>query len=452
MFVSESKTSHALNDLTASEAAEKIRRGVISSLDLVNACIERIEATDASIKAWEYFQPDQVRDDAKSRDALRQRGGAVGPLHGVPVGLKDIFDTGDMPTELGSPIHLGRRPAANATVVDKLLEAGAVIMGKTVTTEFAFSQPARTANPHNLAHSPGGSSSGSAAAVGAHQIPLALGSQTNGSTIRPASFCGVFGFKPTRGMISRRGVLETSHTLDQVGVFARSAEDVALLGDVLAGYDPADAMCFLRARPKALDGVHQTPPVEPRLVWFELPFAERLSPASVRGFEEVLKVLGARVERFPAPQSYPDLVKHHRVIHEYEIARCLEYEAANHWALLSEQAKAAVKNGRAHSEEKYTQALDMLAVMDDYYTEVFNDCDAIIAPSANGEAPLKESGTGDPIFCTLWTFSGLPALSLPLLVGDTELPIGVQLIGAVEGDDRLMRTASWLLQVLNQSS
>ena len=241
--------------------------------------------------------------------------------------------------------HLGRRPAANATVVDKLLEAGAVIMGKTVTTEFAFSQPARTANPHTIlpTHT-GGSSSGSAAAVGAHQIPLALGSQTNGSTIRPASFLWrVWVLSPTRGMISRRGVLETSHTLDQVGVFARSAEDVALLGDVLAGYDPADAMCFLRARPKALDGVHQTPPVEPRLVWFELPFAERLSPASVRGFEEVLKVLGARVERFPAPQSYPDLVKHHRVIHEYEIARCLEYEAANHWALLSEQAKAAVK-------------------------------------------------------------------------------------------------------------
>lgn len=440
-----------LTELTATELVEKIRTGVITSSQLVNACIERIEATDSAINAWQYFEPDKVREDAKSRDALRQGGGALGPLHGIPVALKDIFDTDDMPTELGSPIHAGRRPSANATVVDKLLEAGAIIMGKTVTTEFAFSHPAPTSNPHDVAHSPGGSSSGSAAAVAAGHIPLALGSQTNGSTIRPASYCGVFGSKPTRGMISRRGVFETSKNLDQVGIFGRSLEDVALLGDVLAGYDPADPMCFLRARPNTLAGAGEEPPVEPSLVWFELPFNNRLSQASLDGFEELLNALGGRVERFPAPQVYGDIVRHHKVIHEFEIARCLEREAENHWEQLSGSARTAVTNGLAHTEEAYTQALEMVEVMDDYYTEVFNDCDAIIAPSSTGEAPLLEAGsTGDPIFCTLWTFSGLPALSLPLLVGDTGLPIGVQLIGAAEGDDRLMRTVSWLLRELNR--
>jgi len=442
----------ALSELTAIEAARQIRAGVITSRDLVSACIARIDETDGDIGAWCYIDTDKALADAAARDELRRHGGSLGVLHGIPVGVKDIVDTNDMPTELGSPIHRGRAPEANAAVVDKLLEAGAVIMGKTVTTEFAFMQAADTANPHDLARSPGGSSSGSAAAVAAGQVPLAIGSQTNGSTIRPASYCGVFGFKPTRGMISRRGVLEQSRTLDQVGVFARSLEDAALLSDALSGYDPADCMSFLRARPSALAGARDEPPIEPILVWFELPFAERLSPASREGLDEVLECLGARVEKFPSPSSFADVVHHQQVIHEYEMARALQAEVDEHWDSISESLKPALQRGLARSDDEYAEALAAMQGMADFYTEVFNDYDAIVAPSAPGEAPLKEAGTGDPIFSTLWTFSGLPALTLPLLVGETGLPVGVQLVGAPEGDDKLLRTAAWFLRHLDTAA
>jgi Asp-tRNA(Asn)/Glu-tRNA(Gln) amidotransferase A subunit family amidase len=442
----------ALWELTAIEAGRRIRAGLISSQDLLSACIARIAESDGNIHAWRHFDPDKALADAVERDGLRRHGGTLGPLHGIPVGVKDIIDTDNMPTELGSSIHRGRRPQANAAVVDKLLEAGAVVMGKTATTEFAYLHPADTANPHNLAHSPGGSSSGSAAAVAAGQVPLAIGSQTNGSTIRPASFCGVFGFKPTRGMISRRGVLDTSRTLDQIGVFARSLEDAALLCDVLGGYDAADCMSFLRARPSALAGAREEPPMEPNLVWFELPFSDRLSAASREGLDEVLDCLGARVEKFPSPRAFPDVVQHQQVIHEYEMARALKVQIDEHWDSISDSLKPALQRGLARSDDEYAQALAMIEEMADFYTEVFNEYDAIIAPSAPGEAPLKEAGTGDPIFSTLWTFSGLPALTLPLLVGETGLPVGVQLVGALEGDDKLFRTAAWFVRHLEMDA
>jgi len=439
----------ALWELTAIEASRQIQAGIISSQDLVSACIARIGETDGGIRAWRHFDADKALADASDRDELRRRGGILGSLHGIPVGVKDIIDTNNMPTEFGSPIHRGRAPQANAAVVDKLLEAGAVVMGKTATTEFAYLHPTDTANPHNPAHSPGGSSSGSAAAVAAGQVPLAVGSQTNGSTIRPASFCGLFGFKPTRGMISRRGVLETSRTLDQIGVFARSLEDAAALSDALGGYDATDCMSFLRARPGALAGAREAPPMEPNLVWFELPFADRLSAASREGFDEILECLGARVAKFPSPRAFPDVVHHQQVIHEYEMARALQAEVEKHWDLISESLKPALRRGAARSDDEYAKALAMIAEMANFYTEVFNEYDAIIAPSAPGEAPLKEAGTGDPIFSTLWTFSGLPALTMPLLAGEIGLPVGVQLVGAFEGDDRLMRTAAWLLRRLD---
>jgi len=440
---------NALWELTAVEAARRIRSGVISSQDLVAACIARIAESDESIHAWRHIDTDKALEDAIERDELRRHGGTLGALHGIPVGVKDIIDTDNMLTEYGSPIHRGHAPQANAAIVDKLLEAGAVVMGKTATTEFAYLHPTDTANPHNPAHSPGGSSSGSAAAVAAGQVPLAIGSQTNGSTIRPASFCGLFGFKPTRGMISRRGVLETSRTLDQIGVFARSLEDTALLSDVLGGYDPADCMSFLRARPSTLEGARAEPPIEPNLVWFELPFADRLSRASREGLDEILESLGPRVEKFPSPRRFDDIVHHQQVIHEYEMARALKAEMDGHSALISESLQPALQRGASRSDDEYARALAKIEDMAEYYAEVFNEYDAIIAPSAAGEAPLKEAGTGDPIFSTLWTFSGLPALTLPLLTGETGLPVGVQLVGGIEEDDRLFRTASWLLRHLD---
>src|SRR5881409_152636 len=226
-----------LHSLSASEAARLIRDGVISSEQLVEACLARVHETDAQIQAWAFLDSDHALAQARAADELRLSGQPIGPLHGVPVGIKDIIDTGDMPTENGSVLHAGRTPSRDAAVVTLLRAAGAVIMGKTVTTEFATRSPGKTRNPHNPAHTPGGSSSGSAAAVGAGMVPLALGSQTTGSTIRPASFCGVWGFKPTHGLVPRHGMLQLSRTLDHVGLFARTIEDIALLASLLVGYD-----------------------------------------------------------------------------------------------------------------------------------------------------------------------------------------------------------------------
>src|SRR6266852_2062184 len=222
------EVSH-LHALSATDAARLIRDGVVSSEQLVEACLARIREVDGRIEAWAFLDPEHTLEQARAADEWRLGGRPLGPLHGIPVGLKDIIDTADMPTENGSPLHAGRTPSRDAPVVSMLRGAGAVIMGKTVTTEFAGAFPNKTRNPHNPAHTPGGSSSGSAAAVAAGMVPLALGSQTGGSTIRPASYCGIYGLKPTRGLIPRRGMSRVSQTLDTVGLFARSIEDVALL-------------------------------------------------------------------------------------------------------------------------------------------------------------------------------------------------------------------------------
>ena len=238
-----------LHALSASAAARFIHDGVISSAQLVDACLARVRATDAEVQAWAFLDPDHALGQARAADEWRLGGRPTGPLHGVPVGIKDIIDTADMPTENGSALHAGRTPSRDATVVASLRAAGAVIMGKTVTTEFATRAPGKTRNPHNPAHTPGGSSSGSAAAVAAGMVPLALGSQTAGSTIRPASYCGVYGFKPTHGLIPRHGMFRLSRTLDHVGLFARTIEDLALLAEALVTHDERDPDSRPRAHP-----------------------------------------------------------------------------------------------------------------------------------------------------------------------------------------------------------
>src|SRR5262247_3537767 len=227
--------------LTATEAAAEIARGAVSAEDYACACLDRIEALDGEIKAFVHLDREHALAQARALDERRAHRHSLGPLHGVPVAIKDIIDTADYPTELGSPIGSGRRPRHDATVVAKLRAAGAVIIGKSVTTEFAYYHPGATRNPHDHARTPGGSSSGSAAAVAVNMVPLALGSQTNGSVIRPAAFCGVFAVKPTHGLVSRAGVLQLSRQLDHVGAFARSLADLALILDVIAGHDPEDA-------------------------------------------------------------------------------------------------------------------------------------------------------------------------------------------------------------------
>ncbi|MDB4101580.1 amidase [Planktomarina temperata] len=438
--------------LTATEAVQAIASGRLSSVDLVKSCLEQIADTDASIKAWAHLDPESALAQAAECDRIRKAGLGTGPLHGLPVGLKDVIDTRDMPTQRGTDIFKDRQPDKDARLVERLRESGAVIMGKTVTTELAFVHANDTRNPHNPEHSPGGSSSGSAAAVAACHVPLAVGTQTNGSVIRPASFCGTFGFKPTRGVISRAGVLKTSDSLDQVGCFGRSLEDVALLTDALAGYDQADSCSFARPRPQMRAGAQAEAPVAPDLVWFNLPFYDRLSPDAHEGMEAVLDVLGPRITRMAAADTLANLVAVQARIHEYEICQHQAAVFDANFEDLSRELQLIVARGRKISEAEYTDALAVKASAQTFFDELFVEFDAIIAPCATGEAPKFGSGTGDPIFCTLWTLAGLPCVSLPLLVGDNNLPIGLQLIGPIEKDDRLLRTARWLQLHLAQAT
>ncbi|MDA9585836.1 amidase [Amylibacter sp.] len=441
------------NTLTATEAASSIASGVLSSVDLVQSCLDQISNTDDQIKAWEYLDSDKALEQAKECDRIRRQGKSIGRLHGVPVGLKDIIDTVDMPTQLGTAVFQGRQTKKDARLVERLREAGAVIMGKTVTTELAFLHPSKTRNPHNLERTPGGSSSGSAAAVAANHIPIAVGTQTNGSVIRPASFCGTYGFKPTAGIISRSGILQTSETLDQVGCFGRSLADIGLLGDVLGSYDQNDINSFSRPRPKMYDGALSDPPVTPNIAWLDLPFYDRLASETREGLDAINDILGAQVSKMTAADQLSNLVAVQARIHEYEICKHQSDVFDQSWDGLSDTLKLAIKRARKISSDEYSDALAVKLSAQDFFADFFTEYDAIIAPSAIGEAPfISEATTGDPIFCTLWTLAGLPTVTLPLLVGENEMPIGVQLIGEAEQDGRLLRTANWLQQYLSEDA
>ncbi len=436
---------------TVRQWLELIGQGTLTSEQLVTNCLQTIEATDASLNAWKHLDHDAALTQARALDERRRAGKPLGELHGIPIGIKDIFDTEQYPTEYGSVIYAGRRPEADSAVVEKLREAGAVILGKTVSTEFAHMHPAETRNPVNPAYSPGGSSSGSAAAVASFQVSLAIGSQTNGSTIRPASFCGVYGFKPSRGIISRRGVLQTSATLDQVGVFGQDLGDLALLCDVLSGYDASDRLSYLAPRPKMLQGYHSPVPIEPNFVWIDLPYADRFSPAMKAGCEELIEALGAHIERIPAPRSFSALIECHKIIVDYEMVRCLRDERENHWQKLSATLQSTLSTAQAWTDKQYQEALEMMAAAERWFETFFHDYDAIITPSALAEAPLYGS-TGDPVCSTIWTLCGLPCVSMPLLAGKNDLPLGVQLVAGVQQDDRLLRTTRWLLDYLRSAT
>src|SRR5256712_946735 len=283
-----------LHMLAAGEAARMIREGVITSVELVEACLARVREVEAQVQAWAFLGPEHALAQARAADEFRLSGQPIGPLHGVPVGLKDIIDTADMPTENGSVLHAGRTPSRDASVVSLLRGAGAVMMGKTVTTEFATRTPGKTRNPHNPAHTPGGSSSGSAAAVAAGMVPLALGSQTTGSTIRPASYCGVYGLKSTHGLIPRHGMLQLSRTLDHVGLFARTIEDVALLLEQLAAHDERDPDSRPRARVPYRAVVAQEPPLAPMFAFLKTSLWDRVDGDAREAFEELADNLRGR--------------------------------------------------------------------------------------------------------------------------------------------------------------
>ncbi len=432
----------------AREYVQLIKQGVLTSESLVRHCLDVIKQTDEKIGAWAHVDREHALDQARTLDEIRRRGQPTGVLHGVPVGIKDIFDTVDFPTEMGSVVFAGRQPESDAAIVEKLKEAGAVILGKTVCTEFAYMHASTTRNPHNLRYSPGGSSSGSAAAVAAGQVPLAIGSQTNGSTIRPASYCGIGGYKPTRGIVSRRGVLTTSAHLDQIGVFGLHPSDLALLADAIGGYDAVDSMSYLKPRPRTLEGFDSEPPVEPVFVWFDLPYADQYSSSLREGSLELLAALGKQVDRVPAPQSFAGLIEGLRVIYSYELSQNFQSVRENHESMLTSTMYNALESADKITSQQYADALDVIPAAEKWFSQLFNDYDAILTPSALGEAPLFERGTGDPICCTIWTLAGLPCISLPLLEGIDDMPIGIQLVGGTNEDDRLFRTTRWVLNAV----
>ena len=354
----------SLSDLSATQAGEKISKGEITSEELVQACLERVEQVDGAIEAWSYLNPDYALDQARKLDIIRQDGGPIGPLHGIPAGIKDIIDTAHIPTELGTPIHAGRVPFKDAWVVSRLRQAGAVIMGKTVTTELATYAPGKTKNPHDPNRTPGGSSSGSAAAVSSNMVPIALGSQTNGSIIRPAAYCGVFGFKPSFGMIPRTGVLTQSVPLDQLGVFARTTEDVALLTQVLAGYDVTDPSTTLRTPPLLLSVAAEEPPMPPKIGFVKTPVWDRADVMCREAHQELCETLGENIEEVELSPSFNHVFDHHKIVMEADIAYNYEKEYETGKDLLSDSLRGQIERGKSYTAVAYQKAIAQQAILD----------------------------------------------------------------------------------------
>lgn len=424
-----------LHALGAGALAEGIRNGAFSAEAVVRSCLERIAQVDGTVQAWAFLDPELALQQACAADRHQASGAPLGTLHGVPVGIKDIIDTADMPTENGTVLHAGRRPAKDAAVVARLRAAGAIIMGKTVTTELATYSPGKTRNPHNPEHTPGGSSSGSAAAVAAHMVPLAVGTQTNGSVIRPAAFCGVVGFKPTYGLINREGVLRQSPALDQIGVFARSPDDAALL---------AENLCDAVALPRWLEGAGAAQLRLPRIAFVKTSIWNRTAFDAREALAGLAARLSGTLIEVEMPEAAVGTWDWQRTVMEAEIAANYDAEWQQGRDRLSESLRSQIERGRAINAVDYRHALERIASVNVAFEPLYAACDVIMTPAVPGAAPRGLDSTGDPAFCTLWTFCGMPALTLPLLRSSNGLPLGVQLVAPRYGDAQLLRAARWL--------
>jgi len=441
------------NLLSACDARKAIDEGHLSSQELVKACFDRIDSLEESIGAWTHLDREVAMQQAREADEFRSRGLRVGALHGIPIGIKDIIDTSDYATELGTVLHKGRRPSSDATLVSLLKEAGAIILGKTVTTELAALSPGKTSNPHNNGHTPGGSSSGSAAAVASAMVPLAVGTQTNGSVIRPASFCGVYGFKPSFGRISRQGVLKQSARLDTVGVFARCLEDLALIADVVMRYDQQDDAMTPIAPPCISSIMTEPVPVDPIFAFIRTPAWDKTEQVTKDGFRELIETINESkaktIDIFDLPAQFDNIFEDHRIVMEADIARNFDEEFTRGKAELSEELRSMIERGQKITNDEYNGSVASIADYTSSLDEVFELYDAILTPATPGPAPLGLHSTGDPAMNTIWTFCGTPTLNLPLLQSEEGLPLGVQLVGEKDDDARLFRSARWLLDSLN---
>jgi Asp-tRNA(Asn)/Glu-tRNA(Gln) amidotransferase A subunit family amidase len=439
-----------LFEMSAADAAAAIQSGEISSEELVQECLNRIGVLEERVGAWEHLDPEYALQQARDADIFRRSGKAIGPLHGVPIGIKDIFDTKDMPTEDGTVLHAGRTPACDATVVARLREAGAIIMGKTVTTELAVYAPGKTTNPHDSSRTPGGSSSGSAAAVAAHMVPLAVGTQTNGSIIRPASYCGIYGYKPSHGLISRYRVLQLSRILDQVGVFGHTVGDVALIAEQLIAFDDRDPDMQPRARPNLITTAAEEPLIMPRLVFVKTPAWDQADEDVQGGFGELVEFLGGKVEEIDLSDLLENTVSWHRTIMEADLARSFRREYERGKKGLSPVLREMIERGQQCLAVDYNHAVEQIPGLVSSFDEILLEYDAILTPATTGEAPPGLESTGNPVFCTPWSLCGMPSITLPILQGSSGMPMGVQLTAAKGDDARLLRTANWLAQCVEE--
>jgi Asp-tRNA(Asn)/Glu-tRNA(Gln) amidotransferase A subunit family amidase len=423
-----------LHRLSLREAAQRIRDCTLTAAELTRACLARCSRLEPQILAWEHLDAERAMEQAEERDAALKAGGSAGPLHGVPLGIKDIIDVAGMPTTMGSPVCAGNVAEKSAPVVQKLEAAGAVILGKTVTTEFAYYTPNKTRNPWNPAHTPGGSSMGSAAAVAAGMACGALGTQTNGSVIRPAAFCGVTGFKPSLDSISVEGMLAFAPTFDTVGVFARGVADAATLAAVL--FAPGRGLSSI---PTALSD-------PPRIAAVRSPVWDAAEGAQRQSFENnttALRRAGARVSEVELPGLFAQGHEAHRCIMSCEGATNLGPMQRQNRDRISVRLNALLDEGAAIAAERYREALEIRRRLRKEFSAFMRGFDAVITPPAPGEAPATLAETGSPAFCTLWTLLGVPSITIPVGYGPRGLPLGLQIVGVFGRDDDLLAVASW---------
>jgi amidase len=424
--------------LSASEAAARIRDGKLTSEALVRSCLERIDAREAQVKAWVHLDRDFAVAQARECDRSASRG----PIHGVPFAAKDIMDTADLPAEYGSPIYKGNRPKADAACVALSRAAGGVLLGKTVSTEFASRIPlGETTNPHNPRHTPGGSSSGSAAAVGDFMVPLAFGTQTVGSVIRPAAFCGCIGYKPSYGEFSTQGVKQNTAFFDTVGLFARAVEDLALLRAALTGFE---------AKPLAAVPVNQLKIGFCRSMFWDR--AEEYTKKLLEDAASALAKAGAKVSDFDLGKPFEQFEAMGRRINDFEFSRALTWERQHHWDLLSEFTREKLGKWLDVSYEQYREAEAVLAQCRSHLADAMKEFDLLLTPSALGEAPAGLASTGDTSFNILPTWTYTPCITLPVFTGPSGLPVGIQLIGHRNQDHRLLQGAQAVYRVFSKST
>jgi amidase len=425
-----------LNEISATEIVRRIAAGEITAEAVLNACLERIGAREASVQAWANLDPELALRQARALD----RGPRRGPLHGVPIGVKDVLDTADQPTEMGSAIYRGHRPKADAACVAQARAAGAIILGKTVTAEFAGMAPGPTTNPHNPAHTPGGSSSGSAAAVADFMVPLAFGTQTGGSILRPASYCGVTGYKPSFGTFSRSGLKLAAESLDTVGLLARSLDDLELFTAVMVGKQHAPQRALSKA---------------PSIGLCRTAFWDQAQPETMEAVEDAARKLsaaGAQVREITLSENFAGLKRAAReVINCYERSKSMAWEWQSHRALISEQLQRCVEQGLQTSVEDYVDAIRLADNCRAQLDAVFAEVDVLLAPCVNGEAPAGLGYTGDPTFQAIWTVLHVPTISLPTHQGPRGLPVGIQLIAPMYKDERLFACARWISERLGRN-